>query len=131
MFHALIRTHHITSRKKVARLKAAAKTYQCFALLRSGGIPGVMYVCGEDKPNVQGWVDTVHHLRYKDYQLAAPVEAMDPTTGNIEPSFASQRGLLREVDTVKAMAAIMEQAGQRQWWRRAMGFSSGNNNGSS
>ncbi|KAJ4504800.1 hypothetical protein HRR83_003066 [Exophiala dermatitidis] len=124
MYHALIRTHHITSKKKIARLKTAAKALQCFALLRSGGVPGVMYVRGEDKYNVQKWVDTVHELRYKDYQLVAPVHAVPPDTqlerdaGDSEPSL----GILEEVDTVKEMAAHMEKRGLQKWWRVAMGF---------
>jgi hypothetical protein len=59
MYHALIRTHHITSRKKVSNLKAAAKKHSCFALLRSGGTPGIMYVRG-DEENVMEWVGIVH-----------------------------------------------------------------------
>jgi len=59
IYHALIRTHHITSRKKVAALKAAAKKYACAALLRSGGAPGIMYVRGEER-GVEGWVGVIH-----------------------------------------------------------------------
>lgn len=59
MFNALVRTHHITSRKKVAALKAAAKKYDCYALLKSGGTPGMMYVEGSEE-GVQSWVDAVH-----------------------------------------------------------------------
>lgn len=59
MFNALIRTHHITSRKKVTKLKQAADATQVFALLRSGGCPGIMYVEGEEK-GVRHWVDMVH-----------------------------------------------------------------------
>ncbi|KAJ9633506.1 hypothetical protein H2204_006889 [Knufia peltigerae] len=124
MFHALIRTHHITSRKKVASLKTAAKTHQCFALLRSGGVPGVMYVQGRERTAVQKWVDTVHDLRYKDYQLVAPVKALaecqdkpPQTTDDDSPA-----GTLVEVDSVKEMAAQMEVRGLLSWWRVAMGF---------
>lgn len=59
MFNALIRTHHITSRKKVAKLKQAADAHDIFALLRYGGCPGIMYVEGEEK-GVRQWVDAVH-----------------------------------------------------------------------
>lgn len=59
LFNALIRTHHITSKKKVAKLKQAAALYDVLALLRSGGPPGIMYVEG-GKDGVQGWVATVH-----------------------------------------------------------------------
>ena len=58
-WNALIRTHHITSRKKVAKLKQAADAIQVFALLRSGGSPGIMYVEGDEK-GVKQWVDSVH-----------------------------------------------------------------------
>jgi hypothetical protein len=59
MFNALIRTHHITSRKKVTKLKQAADAAQVFALLRSGSSPGIMYVEG-DENGVKQWVESVH-----------------------------------------------------------------------
>lgn len=58
LFHALIRTHHITSRKKVGHLRKAASKYDCYALLRSGGCPGIMY-CKGDEEGVKEWVGTV------------------------------------------------------------------------
>ena len=116
IYHALIRTHHITSRKKVARLKAAAKQLQCYALLRSGGIPGVMYVRGDDEVRVQQWVDTVHALKYKDYQLAAPVDVVE------EQQQSTKIGILEEVETLKEMGAQMDAKGIQKWWRAAMGF---------
>lgn len=120
VYNALIRTHHITSRKKVAVLKAAAKKWDCYALLRSGGIPGVMFVEGKDQASVQQWVDTVHALRYKDYHLVSPVAKSDmlSTSGTLK------LGSLDEISTVKEMGALMEQKGLHQWWRIAMGFGS-------
>lgn len=59
VFNALIRTHHITSRKKVAKLKQAATTESVYVLLRSGGSPGIMYVEGSNKPAVESWVAQV------------------------------------------------------------------------
>ncbi|KIW17574.1 hypothetical protein PV08_04769 [Exophiala spinifera] len=122
MFHALIRTHHITSRKKAAALKTAAKTLQCFALLRSGGVPGVMYVQGHERAAVQKWVDTVHDLRYKDYQLVAPVKALAKCQDKPQNNDDSPAGTLVEVDSVKEMASQMEIRGLLRWWRVAMGF---------
>lgn len=58
-YHALIKTHHITSRKKVSTIKAAADKHECYALLRSGGIPGVMYVEGSQE-GVASLVDIIH-----------------------------------------------------------------------
>lgn len=117
MYHALIRTHHITSRKKVASLKAAAKKFECFALLRSGGTPGVMYVESESEQNAQAWTDVVHSLRYKDFQLVAPTSrASDKAVPSTEP------GILREVGSVKEFAAEMESKGLLPWWRVSMGY---------
>ena len=117
MYHALIRTHHITSRKKVATLKAAAKKLNCYALLRSGGVPGLMYVESSDLKDTQSWVDTVHGLRYKDYQLIAA-----PSAGGKEIVPATGRGILEEVDNAREFAAAMESKGLLKWWRTAMGY---------
>ena len=58
VWNALIRTHHITSRKKVAKLKQAAGDNGVFVLLRSGGAPGIMYVEGT-QDGVEQWVSVV------------------------------------------------------------------------
>jgi len=58
IFHTLIRTHHITSRNKVAHLRKAADKYACYALLRTGGCPGIMY-CRGSEDAVREWVSTV------------------------------------------------------------------------
>ena len=114
---ALIRTHHITSRKKVVTLKAAAKNFDCSALLRSGGTPGVMY-CEGREDSVQKWVDSVHNLRYKDYQLVAPPGPAPGEALRVEP-----RGFaFEEVATVKQFGAKMEEKGLTEWWREAMGY---------
>lgn len=57
-WHALIRTHHITSRKKVSRLRKAASDNGVYVLLRSGGAPGIMYVEGSEV-GVEAWVAAV------------------------------------------------------------------------
>jgi hypothetical protein len=119
MYAALIRTHHITSRKKVATLKAAAKQIGCAALLRSGGTPGVMYVESKHVENVKKWVDAVHDLRYKDYQLVSPpgvVPGRSLVASNGE-SFDFE-----EVGSVKDFGAKMEEKGIIDWWRKAMGY---------
>lgn len=63
LHNALIRTHHITSRKKVAKLKQAATFHDVFVLLRSGGPPGVMYVEGKED-GVNQWVSDVQVSRH-------------------------------------------------------------------
>jgi hypothetical protein len=134
LFHALIRTHHITSRKKVAHLRKAASKFDCYALLRSGGCPGIMYCKGGEK-SVKEWVGTVQvscqkhklkrptkltriqRLRYKDFQLVskpAPIESKV-----IQPE---ERNGLFEVESVKEFAAAMERRGLSEWWERGMEF---------
>lgn len=120
LFSALIRTHHITSRKKIAALKKAADAHNCFVLLRTGGSPGVMYVEGRREEDVGAWVNTVQRLRYKDYQLVTrpgPRECETPEAGNVEVEPG-----LREVDTVKEFGSVMKERGCWEWWRKGMGY---------
>ena len=76
-----------------------------------------MYVQSHERNSVQDWVDTVHGLRYKDYQLVAPAEKAE------NRSSLGEFGTLEEVATVKEMGARLEDAGIFGWWRKAMGFS--------
>lgn len=119
LYNALIRTHHITSRKKVAALKRAADAHQCFVLLRSGGCPGIMYVEGQDQSRVESWVGEVRKLRYKDFQLVTRPgllvhEATDQST--------KERVGLSEVESVKEFGSCMERTGVWMWWRKGMGY---------
>ncbi|CAI7654619.1 unnamed protein product [Penicillium bialowiezense] len=132
LYNALIRTHHITSRKKVAALKRAADSHQCSVLLRSGGCPGIMYVEGQGKERVEMWVDVVRKLRYKDFQLVTrpgPVEmegnGQSEGGENIKTKSKVTTGLalgLDEVDSVKEFGAIMAEREVWNWWRRGMGY---------
>jgi hypothetical protein len=77
-----------------------------------------MYVESPKAENVQKWVDTVHDLRYKDYQLVSPTAFL---AGNaVRP--AKDSFDFEEVDTVKEFSARMEQKGILDWWRKAMGY---------
>ena len=58
IWNALIRTHHVTSRKKVTKLKQAASAHAVYILLRSGSSPGIMYVEGSPS-GVESWVSVV------------------------------------------------------------------------
>ncbi|KAG8628500.1 hypothetical protein KVT40_004373 [Elsinoe batatas] len=118
-FNALIRTHHITSRKKVSKLKQAARNHDVFALLRSGGAPGIMYVEGPEQ-GVRSWVDTVHKLRYKDYQLAIKPAKIVQNSEVQAPQL--DLGSLHEVDTVKDFSDEMKCRGLFSWWRKGMGY---------
>ncbi|CAI7668947.1 unnamed protein product [Penicillium viridicatum] len=134
LYNALIRTHHITSRKKVAALKRAADTHQCAVLLRSGGCPGIMYVEGGKEP-VESWVDVVRRLRYKDFQLVTRPGVVEEEgecgkqetgngNGNGEKKDGKELDLplgLDEVESVKEFGGIMAKRGVWNWWRRGMG----------
>lgn len=119
LYHAFIRTHHITSRKKVATLKTAAKRLEVATLLRSGGVPGLMYVRGNSLEDLQSWVNVVHNLRYKDYRLICSAsKAPDSSCGEAGDNAFG----IEEVDTVRDMGAAMERKGLLDWWKKAMGF---------
>jgi hypothetical protein len=119
LYNALIRTHHITSRKKVAKLKAAASNCHIYALLRYGGCPGIMY-CQGPGPGVREWVANVQRLRYKDFQLVKK-PAEKEVEGN-EAEDCATYGKLEEADSVKAFGAKMESMGIWKWWRKGMGY---------
>lgn len=124
LYNALIRTHHITSRKKVAALKRAADTHQCFVLLRSGGCPGIMYVEAPDKMQVESWVGEVRKLRYKDFQLVTrPGELAREDAEQVYSKMKETRESgLSEVESVKEFGSIMAKRGVWNWWRKGMGY---------
>ncbi|KAF2262413.1 hypothetical protein CC78DRAFT_582716 [Lojkania enalia] len=128
VWNALIRTHHITSRKKVAKLRQAASNCNVYALLRSGGCPGIMY-CEGHESGVREWISTVQRLRYKDFQLVKKAAEIHPDGGPAKtpPSSHSKRndaeyGKLDEVVSVKDFAARMQESGIWDWWRKGMGY---------
>jgi hypothetical protein len=122
LYNALIRTHHITSRKKVAKLRAAASNYNVYALLRYGGCPGIMY-CQGSESGVRDWVSTVQRLRYKDFQLVTkPAEKKIEGKSGTEGAVAY--GKLEEAESVKDFGAHMENFGVWGWWRKGMGYTS-------
>lgn len=79
-----------------------------------------MYVESNDEKNIQIWVDTVHALRYKDYQLVAPT-----SPANDQALASTESGILREVKTMKEFAAEMESKKLLSWWKAAMGYTIG------
>lgn len=76
----------------------------------------MMYVQGSQEDGVRRWVDIVHDLRYKDYQLAVAPAAMTRSL-----SMGTQ-GTLEEMTTVKELGQKFDQAGLLEWWRKGMGF---------
>lgn len=123
IYNALIRTHHITSRKKVAKLRQAAANYDIYALLRYGGCPGIMY-CQGTEADVKDWVSAVQRLRYKDYQLVKKPAAKEIEQDEPQKQIATY-GKLEEVESVKEYGAMMQHLGVRTWWRKGMGYVGG------
>ncbi|KAI9736056.1 MAG: hypothetical protein M1818_006232 [Claussenomyces sp. TS43310] len=118
IYNALIKTHHITSRKKVSKLKKEAHDKTHYVLIRAGGSPGLMYVEGEEK-GVRDWVNAVQALRYKDYQLVRrPTALPDQAIGRR----CEGRGGFDEEESVRGFAARLEDRGLLSWWRHAMGY---------
>lgn len=120
LFNALIRTHHVTSRKKVARLRKAAHKHLTHVVIRSGGAPGLMYAEGLE-PGVSEWVSSVQGLRYKDYQLVRKPAPVGASGWKGTEGVLSGKGF-EEVESVGAFAGEMEKRGILEWWRSAMGY---------
>ncbi|KAJ5112052.1 hypothetical protein N7532_000097 [Penicillium argentinense] len=124
LFNALIRTHHITSRKKVSALKRAADTHRVAVLLRSGGCPGIMYVEGAERGQVEEWVGVVKRLRYKDFQLVSKTGELVHEDAQSSASTRDKINVgLDEVESVKEFGSAMASKGIWGWWRRGMGYS--------
>jgi hypothetical protein len=114
---ALIRTHHITSRKKVQKLRKSAHLLDLeHVLLRSGGSPGIMYAQGTDASAVDGWVTAVQALRYKDYQCVS--KASEETLKEVPGPLST----FKEVPTVPEFGEEMEKRGLGAWWKKGMGY---------
>ncbi|KAI1125721.1 hypothetical protein F5Y10DRAFT_225061 [Nemania abortiva] len=118
LFTALIRTHHITSRKKLQRVKKAASQHALsFVLIRSGGSPGIMYAEGAEA-DVNAWVSFVRGLRYKDFQCPRK-----PAANKVSVPSQESHGVFEEVTSVADFGHSMEQRGLTSWWKSAMGYS--------
>lgn len=130
LYNTLIRTHHMTSRKKIASLRKAAGKSTSYALIRTGGVPGLMYAEGPDEAGVQRWVDHVQGLRYKDYRCLRRVGAVARTEvgegkgrkGEVGDG-GKEKGF-EEVGSVGEFKEVMEKRGLLGWWREAMGYES-------
>ncbi|KAI1213706.1 uncharacterized protein F4807DRAFT_456253 [Annulohypoxylon truncatum] len=116
-FVALIRTHHITSRKKLARVRKAAALYDLHVLVRSGGSPGIMYAEGPDEAAVNNWVNGVQALRYKDFQCV-----QKPAAKSIQVADRASGGGFEEVASVADFGERMERRGLGSWWKIGMGY---------
>jgi hypothetical protein len=99
VWNALIRTHHITSKKKISNIRQAAGDNALFVLLRSGRSPGIMYVEGT-QDGVEKWVSVVqvsslqvwYPVRMPTARHGCIMLISDPETAlqGLPPCFTSQ-----------------------------------------
>lgn len=121
MLHrALIKTHHMTSRKKIQALTKAAKSLSCSVVLKTGRPPGVMLAEAETQDAVQEWVDVVKRLRYKDYRMLK-MEELEDDKGRL----TLEPGHVRECEEMKDLGAYLDECGMKEWWTEHMGFARG------
>ncbi|CAH0020519.1 unnamed protein product [Clonostachys rhizophaga] len=140
IFNCLIRTHHITSRKKLQRVRRAASQLNVdWLLVRSGGCPGIMFAESRDAAGLEEWLATVHALRYKDFRcVAKPAPscgiivtdegAKKKRQGAGRPSDDTVTGNLLatgfyETESVAEFGKELGKRGLASWWKKAMGYS--------
>jgi hypothetical protein len=114
VFNALIRTHHITSRKKLRLVRKAATDHDVdLVLIRSGGSPGIMYAEGRSEVNISEWVAAVQSLRYKDFKcVRRPAECLVTLPEARSPKFT-------EVSSVSEFSEEMDRRKLGNWWKEA------------
>ncbi|KAM0432328.1 hypothetical protein ACHAPT_004869 [Fusarium lateritium] len=118
LFNCLIRTHHITSRKKLQRVRRAAQQLNVdWLLVRSGGSPGIMFAEGRDEAGLVEWVASVQALRYKDFRCVAKPAPVEKGKDDGERAMGFD-----ETESVAEFAKEMEGRGLGRWWKRAMGY---------
>ncbi|KAI3397106.1 hypothetical protein diail_11249 [Diaporthe ilicicola] len=117
LFVTLIRTHHVTSRKKLQRVKKAAAHFDIpFVLVRYGGSPGLMYAESHEGSSLSSWVSAVKDLRYKDFQCVCKPEARrlacDASAMSTMPS-----GAFNETESVSSFGQVMDRKGLSEWFK--------------
>lgn len=116
VFATLIRTHHVTNRKKLQRVKKAAAHFDVpFVLVRYGGSPGLMYGESSDAASLISWVSAVKDLRYKDFQCVWKPERKD--VNETEPVLT---GAFHEVETVSEFGQLMDGKGLSEWFKSGL-----------
>lgn len=112
----LIRTHHVTSRKKLQRVKKAAAHFDVpFVLVRYGGSPGLMYAESGEGSSLGSWVSAVKDLRYKDFQCVYKPEARQ--LNDIPATTPMPAGAFNETEPVSSFGEVMERKGLGEWFK--------------
>lgn len=119
LFVTLVRTHHVTSRKKLQRVKKAAAHFDIpFVLVRYGGCPGLMYGESPDASSLGSWVSAVKDLRYKDFQCVCKPESKRLEEVPATPPLPS--GAFNETDSVSDFGQIMDRKGLGEWFKTGL-----------
>ncbi|KAL8678976.1 MAG: hypothetical protein Q9186_004697 [Xanthomendoza sp. 1 TL-2023] len=123
LFRALIKTHHMTSRRKIQALTKSAKHNSISVILKTGKPPGVMIAEAANEHAVKAWVDSVKRLRYKDYRLLR-LEAV--TQGGLgQARLPLTPGNVQELSSMKDLSAYLSGCEMLTWWTEHMGFAKG------
>lgn len=117
IFATLIRTHHIKSRTKLARVKKAAADFGLpFMCYRYGGSPALMYGEGPDVSSLTSWVNAVKTLKYKDFHCVCK-----PEQKHLDLHVDRSQGTrFLEFDSVKEFGQFMERRGLGQWFKTGL-----------
>lgn len=116
IFVTLIRTHHVTSRKKLQRVKKAAAHFDVpFVLVRYGGCPGLMYGESPDASSLGSWVSAVKDLRYKDFQCVYKPESRELV--DVPPKPPMPSSAFNETESVSEFGQLMDLKGLGGWFK--------------
>lgn len=116
LFVTLIRTHHVTSRKKLQRVKKAAAQFDVpFVLVRYGGCPGLMYGESSDSSSLGSWVSAVKDLRYKDFQCVYKPESKQLQDVPATPPMPC--AAFNETESVSEFGQVMDRKGLGEWFK--------------
>lgn len=116
VFATLIRTHHVTSRKKLQRVKKAAAHFDVpFVLVRYGGSPGLVYGESPDAAALNAWVSAVKDLRYKDFQCVWKPELKEVSSKTTTADVPAEE--FNETESVAEFGRIMDRKGLAEWFR--------------
>ena len=119
LHRALLLTHHMTSRRKIATIHKHTKRLSINLVLKTGRPPGIMLAEAMTHDAIAQWVGCVRRLRYKDFRVAKIEEVIEGGAGGLKPG---GNGQVREFEEMKELGAYLEECGIWQWWREHMGF---------
>lgn len=121
VYRALIKTHHMTSRKKIITLTKSASHLHCSILLKTGSCPGIMLCEADALSSIQDWIEGVRKLRYKDYQLMKKEMVILAGEDSALRGIVD-RGKVVEIDKLSDFGKTLGDGELNAWWRRAMGY---------